>query len=186
MERFVKKLLALPPIRRSWAALWASRNGRHTHPTGTFDTGHRWHPDECEDVYASFFGLRRPTARYPYSFMHRARTKAHCKLLTLAMMFSDPGYVPPADANRIFYGHWSFAPNDITSAVAEAVLPAKWRADAAARTLALDALRAYVNREGDDAWDWHAAGVLADYLADRGETRAADAIRAELPSVAVA
>lgn len=126
----------------------------------------------------SFKGIRRPTRQWPYPLMLRARTRQHCKLLVLAAWFFDPGYKAPVDVERVFTAMRREPSAETLAALA--ILPKKYQTEPDARTLAYNALRSYLTRE-DDAFDSLPWGVLADWLDDRGETKHAAAIRAELP-----
>lgn len=183
MERFVKKVLALPAVKKVWEAIYEDRRDRRTHPTGEFDSAARFYPAPCEQVFDSFKDIRRPTRSWPYPLMIRARTRQHAKLLVLAKLFFDPGYVGPVDVEVLFKQNWF--PASVEELAALAILPKKYQSEPDARALAMNALRSYLTRE-DDAFDPFPWGVLADWLDDRGQTKHAAAIRAELPKPAAA
>src|SRR4051794_12907780 len=48
-------------------AAWRARQDRRVHPSGTFDNG-KWYPDAKEDR-DDFGKIRKPSARWPYSYM---------------------------------------------------------------------------------------------------------------------
>ncbi len=64
--------------------LYDSRKSRRTHPEGSFDKAMRWEPTEAEDQDGDGTCVRTPSRAWPYSYMVRCRTKAHCKALILA------------------------------------------------------------------------------------------------------
>jgi len=63
--------------------VYLARKDRLTNPTGEFDNAGRWYPsdDENADKYTS--GIRRPSRKWPYSYMLAARTLKHSRNLAL-------------------------------------------------------------------------------------------------------
>ena len=74
--------------------VWDARSDRRTHPEGTFDDKGRWYPSPREDAGGDVQNhARAPSVAHKYSYMLRARTKAHCTyLVRRAVVGSD---VPP-------------------------------------------------------------------------------------------
>jgi hypothetical protein len=180
MNLYVKKLLALPEVEKLWRGLYAVRTLRLAHPAGEFDSAGRWYPDASEMVLGSFDGIRRPTRRWPYPLMLRARTKDHCKLLVLAYLFREPDYAAPPDVDAAVKRAGESLPEN-AELVARAVLPAKWRSDPDGRTLALAALTSCIRSyRGGNEYDRTACLVLADWLEER-DAKAGAKLRSEIP-----
>lgn len=69
--------------RRSW----------EVRPEGTFGKRSRWQPSAREDCGGDGRAVRTPSARWPYSYMIRCRTRQHCAALVDAMIRGED--VPP-------------------------------------------------------------------------------------------
>lgn len=52
------------------------RKARHTHPNGELDKKRRWYPSD-EERQECCRQIRRPSARFPYSYMTHCRTVEH-------------------------------------------------------------------------------------------------------------
>lgn len=63
------------------SSVFSARKERLTHPDGTFDKQGRWYPSEIEDAEGDGSCVRSPSRAWPYSYMLRCRTRAHCKTL---------------------------------------------------------------------------------------------------------
>ncbi len=55
---------------------YLDRQARDTHPSGSFDNGGRWYPDE-DEIQECCNSIRRPSRNYPYSLMVHCRTIKH-------------------------------------------------------------------------------------------------------------
>lgn len=183
MNAILKKLLAHPPIKLSLARIYDGRKSRAVHPEGEFDSAGRWYPADTEkvvdafrtDAYKeSFHGIRGPSRNWPYPYMLRARTRAHCKLLVLAAL---AGAEVPADVKAAMPAH------DVLSRAAM-LLPAKAVCHESA--LLLDAaIRDAVLRPNGGAADPLVWNVLADWLAEHGFEKPAAKFRAAVSEPAV-
>lgn len=79
--------------------VWAQRRARESHPEGEFDGGGRWYPSEREDGDGDVTGeVRSPSRAWPWSYMHRARTRAHCRHLVRRAL---DGLPVPRDVARV-------------------------------------------------------------------------------------
>lgn len=74
--------------------LFVARRDRRENPDGDFDTHGRWYPSDAEDC-GDFRSVRSPSKAWPYSYMLRARTKEHCRMLIEAHV---AGFEVPKEA----------------------------------------------------------------------------------------
>jgi len=79
-------------------AVYEARRDRVVHPEGTFDNAGRWYPSERESCGGSGTQVRGPSRKWPYSYMHRCRTKAHVSNLVRAGL---AGADVPPDVERV-------------------------------------------------------------------------------------
>ena len=83
--------------------LYDERQSRDSHPEGSFDNGGRWYPTDREDHFGDIVHkVRSPSRSYPYSYMLRARTKKHCRVLILGAL---EGHDVPDDVAMIVKKH---------------------------------------------------------------------------------
>ncbi len=94
MNAIIEKLLDSPIVKRWYTARYEARRDRTVHPAGTFDKHGRWYFAESENHGESFSGIRGPTSTWPYSYMLRARTRQHCRLLAAAWLAGE-AEIPP-------------------------------------------------------------------------------------------
>lgn len=62
------------------AFLLYSLKERKTHPSGSFDKGGRWYPDDSERAECCD-SIRCPSRSHPYSYMVHCRTAKHVSIL---------------------------------------------------------------------------------------------------------
>ena len=79
------------------ARLYDDRKNRRTHPEGTFDSVRRFYPSAREDQDGSGTCVRGPSRAWPYAYMLRCRTKAHCTTLIAAAL---GGASVPSDVSQ--------------------------------------------------------------------------------------
>lgn len=77
-------------------AVYEARKNRVAHPEGRTGSGNRWHPSEREDQNGDGSCTREPSRAWPWSYMLRCRTRAHCKALVAAAL---AGADVPADVS---------------------------------------------------------------------------------------
>jgi len=88
-ERWIKEIVN---------TVYGRRQNRSVHPDGDFDKAGRWYPSDEEDQGDVTCNVRSPSRTWPYSYMLRARTKQHCRVLVEAALAGKdvPGDVASA------------------------------------------------------------------------------------------
>lgn len=84
-------------IKQLIRAVYEARRDREVHPEGTFDGAQRWYPSDRENGEKDVTYVRGPSRSGPLSYMHRARTKQHCKRLVERAI---AGHDVPEDVQR--------------------------------------------------------------------------------------
>lgn len=74
-------------------AVYEARRDRERHPEGKTDNAGRWYPTAREDAGGDGSSTRCPSRAWPWSYMHRCRTRAHCAVLVARAL--DGRDVPP-------------------------------------------------------------------------------------------
>ncbi len=85
------------PVKGIADAIYTARKDRRVHPEGSFDKAKRWYPSNREDADGDGTCVRSPTRAYPFSYMLRCRTRAHCVVLAERLV---AGLDVPPDVQR--------------------------------------------------------------------------------------
>lgn len=105
--------------------VYEARRDRITHPKGSRDRAGRWYPSAIEDAYGDGTCVRSPSRAWPWSYMHRCRTRQHCRVLVERALAGKP---VPDDVGRIV----GEAQRDLQDRIAQwergDTLSAYWRA----------------------------------------------------------
>lgn len=160
-------VMARPEIKNLVATIFAGRRDRAVNPEGEFDDGGRWYPDTSEKQLGSFSGIRGPSRAWPYSYMLRARTREHCRLLVRAWLLG-----------RVTLRQ---LPADVAAAIRSQARPIGTAIRAAKKAFA----RKITQAGSCPALAWGQAGgraALADRLEQNGATDLADLFRRSLPA----
>jgi hypothetical protein len=62
-------------------AIYISRKDRLSHPQGSFDNQGRWHPSKDENLDNFIANIRKPSKKWPYTYLVGARSKKHIQAL---------------------------------------------------------------------------------------------------------
>lgn len=75
------------PIEVQAELAWMARKARAVHPRGTFDSAKRFFPDEASEGGTP--SVRKPSRKWPFSYMLGCRTRAWCAQLPAATRLED-------------------------------------------------------------------------------------------------
>lgn len=112
----MKTNLTHETFRKSYAAQcrWLRRKSRQEHPDGEFDKARRWYPSEHdEEVFE--YDVRKPSWKWPYSYLLACRSLAHCEryddatheeVLEMRKLLRKVGIDPATISTAHVESHW--------------------------------------------------------------------------------
>jgi hypothetical protein len=85
--------------------IWEDRRDRRVRPQGHTDNGGRWYPSEAEDAGGDITArVRSPSRRWPFSYLNRARTRQHVRVLVDRALAGHES-PPDVDARMLIYAN---------------------------------------------------------------------------------